>query len=115
MVDEAGEAMVASSDKNIDLTTETGKEIVASFGGLLENLVWLDGEDVLFGCAILFGVRHHVTIVRVEQDETGCQVGTRDPENRLDDVLKGADSSGYVVELPGFEGEWVINIDPYRD
>jgi len=110
-----GDDGLQDGDKIIDLTTDTGKEIVAAFGGLLEKLAWLQGEDVLFGCVTLFGVKHHVTIVRVMQDEMGYQVGTRDPEERLDDVLKGADCSGYTVELPGFEGEWVLGVDPYRD
>jgi len=102
------------SDKEIDLTTEDGKLLVSLFGGLLEKLVWLRGEDCLLGCIRLVNQPHHITLVRVH-DVDGTQEATRDPENRLDDVLAGSDGAGETVKLPGLEGEWVLGVDPYRD
>ena len=101
-------------DKEIDLTTEDGKLLVSLFGGLLERLCWLRGEDCLLGAIKLVNMPHHLTLVRVMTVD-GVQTATRDPENRLDDVLQGADSAGETVVLPGFEGEWVLGVDPYRD
>jgi hypothetical protein len=103
-----------TDDLEIDLTTEDGKLLVSLFGGTLEKLTWLGGEDCLLGCVRLVRAPHHLTLVRVHTVD-GVQEATRDPHNRLDDVLRGADSAGDTVELPGFEGEWVLGVDPYRD
>jgi len=109
------ETEVTSDDKQIDLTTSDGKLLVALFGGTLEKLTWLEGEDVLLGCIILLNVRHHVTLVRVHTVD-GMQEPTRDPHGRLEDILAGDyDGVPETVELPGFEGEWVLGVDPYRD
>lgn len=85
--------------------------------GKLEDLSWMnkDKEDVLKGTVVIFGTCHHVTLVRVRNDDGCVQVGTRDPYERLEDVLAGADGCGQTVEVPGFEGEWVVGVDPYRD
>lgn len=95
---------------NIPMTPQ----IAAAFGPLLD-LGWMDKEveDTLKGTVILFGAYHHVTFVRVTTDD-GVQVGTRDPYARLDDILTGAEGAGTTVEIPGFEGEWVVGLDPYR-
>lgn len=104
-----------ANNKVVDLTTMTGKKLIRGFRASLESLEWLEGEDVLFGAISFFGTMHHVTCVRVTEDRFLCQVGTNDPHNRLDDVLAGSEGAGETVELPGFEGRWVIGIDPFRD
>jgi hypothetical protein len=83
--------------------------------GPLEGFTWMDKEeeDTLKGTVIIFGVHHHVTLVRVHYPD-GVQTGTRDPHNRLEDILAGAEHAGQTVEVPGFEGEWVVGVDPYR-
>ncbi len=112
MSDPARNTLDDPKDEPIDLTTEEGKKLVAGCGGLLEKLTRLEGEDVLLGRIVLLGVSHHITLVRVDEDGTP----TRDPENRLEDILAG-DYGGppLTVELPGMEGEWVLGVDPYRD
>mgnify|MGYP001282407958 CR=1 FL=1 len=112
--DPARNSLDDPNDKEIDLTTEEGKLLVSLFGGTLEKLTWLRGEDCLLGCVRLVRAPHHLTLVRVHTVD-GVQEATRDPHNRLDDVLRGADSAGDTVELPGFNGEWVLGVDPYRD
>lgn len=102
-------------DKTIDLTTEKGKQLVDAFGGMLKKLAWLRGEDCLLGNILILRTMHFLTCVRVEYKDGEGYVGTRDPEGRLDDVLRMAHDGGpETVELPGFEGEWVICIDPFR-
>lgn len=98
--------------KPIDLETPVGMALAGMFGRL-EKLEWFENEDCLLGTVTILGTYHHVTFVRVHHPG-GVQTGTHDPENRLDDVLCGADCAGYTVKLPGFEGEWVVGVDPYR-
>ncbi len=87
---------------------------IRAFGDLTDAEV-LEGEDTIFGQVLIFGVRHHVTFVKVTRDpQTGEQVGTNDPHERLDDILAGADGAGETVEIPGVEGDWVCGVDPHR-
>jgi hypothetical protein len=74
----------------------------------------LEGEDVLLGTVALFGCLHHFQAVRVTRDAQGCQVALRDPHHRFADVaLVNGDGALETVELPGFEGEWILCIYPF--
>lgn len=91
-------------------------ELRAAFGEL-EELEWLEDEDVLHGTVRVLGTPCHVTLVKVERPEDGGPLeATRDPHNRLDDILAGDyDGEPRTIELPGLQGEWVIGLDPFRD
>jgi hypothetical protein len=95
-----------------DLITENEQREAFSY---LEGLTWMDKdeEDVLKATVLIFGVHHHVTFVKVTTED-GVQVATRDPHGRLEDILAGADGAGMTVQIPEFEGEWVVGVDPYR-
>lgn len=82
--------------------------------GPLENFKMYEGEDCALGTVLILGVPHHVTFVKVETNKRGIQVGTNDPYERLDDVLKGEEHAARTVKLPGHSGEWVVGVDPHR-
>lgn len=113
------ERQMVFGKKDIDLTTASGLTLAHMFAPLT-HLTWhgddaYEPEDVLIGTLHVFGVGHFVTLVRVHRDVEGMLVGTNDPHNRLEDVLAGADEgSPQTIELPGFEGEWVLGVDPHR-
>lgn len=100
---------------NVRLDTEDGQKLAGMFGKL-ETLRWLNEEDCLLGTVFIFGVPHHVTFVRVHFNVDDVLEATNDPHKRLDDILSDSDYDGtpQTVELPGFEGEWVIGVDPFR-
>ena len=105
-----------ADEKIVDLHTVTGNAIAGMFGRL-EKLSWYQDEDCLLGTVSVLGVRHHVTFVRVERAKDGMLFATRDPHDRLDDILAGSyDGAPATVSLPGpdLEGEWVVGVDPYR-
>ena len=86
--------------------------LVGSFR--VEELRRLEGEDVLLGTVALFRTLHHFQAVKVARDAKGCQVGTRDPHHRFSDVAQvNGDGALETVELPGFDGEWVLCIYPF--
>jgi hypothetical protein len=84
--------------------------------GELSNLSYLDDEDVMLGTVHIFRTAHHVQLVKVRRGEDGMLEGTCDPENRLEEVYAagGYDGSPQTVDLPGFDGEWVVTVTPHR-
>jgi hypothetical protein len=79
----------------------------------IENLKKVDGEESLLGQTHVFGVLFHVWFIRVKEDDE-VQVGYDDPHNRLDDIY-GLDEDGgsfNTVEVPGFEGDYVMVVYP---
>ena len=80
----------------------------------ITGLRQLDGEDTLLGTVYLFGVAHHAQFIRVKEDEeTGEQVPTNDPEGRWEDVCWLYEQAYQTVEVPGFEGDYVLVIHPH--
>jgi hypothetical protein len=110
------EALVQSAqDMGKSREVPISDELAGMFGKL-EKLSWYEDEDCLLGTVYVLGVPHFVTFVRVTYDEASCTVATRDPNNRLDDILAGCyDGPPMTVRLPGFEGDWIVGVDPYRD
>lgn len=91
-------------------------ELRAAFSGL-ENLSWMDKdeEDVLLGKVLIFKVPHHVTFIRVVYDEKLMMLrATRDPYDRLEDIYaRITEGVPQTVNVPGFEGDWVVSVEPY--
>lgn len=85
-----------------------------AFAPDLEDFSFYEDEDCALGTARIFGVRHHVTFVKVHEVD-GVQTATNDPYDRLSDILDGAEGPAQTVQLPPYEGSWVVGIDPYRD
>jgi hypothetical protein len=75
-----------------------------------------DNEATMLGTLRIYGVNHHVTAIQVTDDDEGYQTAVNDPYGRLDDAY-AADADGIfqTVEIPGYPGEWVLHITPYKD
>ena len=79
----------------------------------IEGIRQIEGEAALLGSVYILGVLHHAWFVRVE-DRDGEQVTVDDPYGRLEDFYRlDADAGPFqTVEVPGFEGEYVLVIYP---
>jgi hypothetical protein len=90
------------------------RNIAGAFSPHLEDFTLYDGEDCALGTVRIFGVRHHVTFVKVHTVD-GVQTATNDPHDRLSDILNGSEGPGETVQIPSLKGEWIVGVDPYRD
>ncbi len=82
--------------------------------GPLENLRRLDGSDVLKGTVHLFGVLHHVLLIKVATVD-GLQIAVNDPDGYFDQLQAAAmDNAGpfATVNVPGFPGDFAALICP---
>jgi hypothetical protein len=80
--------------------------------------VWLeDGGLRMIATVVIFGVYFHAEFLRVT-GEPGCQVGMGDGACRdTFDLLMNFDDDGdfQSVQIPGFPGDCVLAITPYKD
>lgn len=76
-----------------------------------------ENEHCLLGMAKIFGTYFHVTAVRVTTDREDCQVAVYDPSGRLDDIYEVDPYGGPYrsVQIPGFDGDWVLCLTPHKD
>jgi hypothetical protein len=74
-----------------------------------------EDEDTIHGTVVLLGVSHHAQFIRVTEDGDGVQVPTRDPHERYADMQRIYDVNYQTVQIPGFEGNWVLLIHPGED
>lgn len=91
--------------------TPTGSR--ARVGCHIEGIRKIDDEAALLGLVYVLGVLHHAWFVQVE-DRGGAQVAVNDPYNRLDDFYRLDVDAGpfQTVEVPGFDGEYVLVMYP---
>ena len=93
------------------------------------TLDWLrkDGEEgeVYHGRIYLFGVPHHVKLIKVEEvaecdPPSDCEPGSfqepvDDPCDFYNDVQRLNEGRLQTVHVPGLEGEYVMIIYPYAE
>jgi hypothetical protein len=79
----------------------------------IQDLRKIEGEAALLGHVFIYGVMHHAWFVEVEERD-GDQVAVDDPYNRLDEFQQLDVDAGrfQAVEVPGFEGTYVVVIYP---
>jgi len=79
----------------------------------IEGIRQLDGEETLLGHAYILGALHHAWFVKVE-DHGSVQIAVNDPHHRLDDFhyLAGDGGPFETIEVPGFQGTYVLVISP---
>lgn len=80
-------------------------------GTLVRNLHKIEGEEVLFGTIDALGVGFYAYFIRVEERDDE-QVAVNDPYHRLDDLYALDPDAGVrpTIEVPGFEGEYVVHL-----
>ena len=80
---------------------------------LLASLQRDEDEDMLHGTVWLFGVPHHVMLLKVAEDKDGIQYATLDPHERFLDFLSLNEGKLYTMEVPGHPGDWVLCSYPH--
>jgi hypothetical protein len=105
----------ADADRNSTRSASSNRPSpsAARVDGCIEGIREIEDEAALLGHVYFLGVLHHAWFVRVE-DRDGEQVAFNDPYNRLDDFHRLDADQGplQTVEVPGFDGEYVLVVYP---
>src|SRR5438876_6237310 len=76
-------------------------------------------EACLKGVIEILGVLHHVYLIEVHEVEVDggatSQEAVNDPHDRLGDVQRFNDNRLLTVQVPGFEGRYVMVIFPFAE
>jgi hypothetical protein len=82
----------------------------------IRNVRKLGGEEGLKGILELCGVPHHAHFIRVREDEqTQLQEPVEDPCDRFGDLQRAHEGQYRTVQVPGFDGEYVVHVVPFAE
>lgn len=72
-------------------------------------------QEVLIGVCNIMGISHHARFIRMKDDSLGVQHPVNDPDNLCLELRGLLEQRLRTVQLPGFEGDYVVSIISMED